>query len=62
MPALEIEVDDIAGIRKEDGTVKCRDCMDEEDWKGLALANVITKKIVEEGEEWIYCDYCEKRL
>ena len=29
------EIDDLIGIYEEDGSVKCRDCMKEEDWKEL---------------------------
>jgi hypothetical protein len=54
--------EDIAGICEEDGCVKCRDCMEAEDWKKLKPHNVIRLEEIEGGERPIYCDYCEKRL
>jgi hypothetical protein len=57
-----VDAADVAGIKNEDGSVKCRACMKEEDWKKLTRHNVITTQSVDEGEEWVYCDYCEKKL
>jgi len=56
------EIDDLIGIYEEDGSVKCRDCMKEEDWKGLRKENIITMGEIETGDDWFFCDYCEKRL
>ena len=61
MEAHEVK-DDIVGIYEEDGAVKCRECMEAEDWKNLKPENVISLEEIEEGDRWIYCDYCEKRL
>lgn len=56
------ETDDLVGIYQEDGSVKCRDCMNEEDWKDLTQEDIITSKAIEKGGEWICCDYCEEKL
>jgi len=57
-----VDAANVAGIKNEDGSVKCRACMKDEDWKKLTRNNVITTQSVDEGEEWVYCDYCEKKL
>ncbi len=54
--------DNVVGIYQEDGSVKCRDCMSEEDWKNLAHKQIITEEELRKNDEWIYCDYCEGRL
>jgi len=56
------EADDLLGIYQEDGNVKCRECMNEEDWKDLTQEDIITSKAMERGSEWICCDYCEEKL
>jgi hypothetical protein len=56
------ETDDLVGIYQEDGSVKCRECMNEEDWRDLKQEDIITSKHIEKGGEWICCDYCEKTL
>ena len=55
-------IDDVIGIYQEDGSVKCRDCMSDEDWKQLKEDQVISAGDRERDHEWIYCDYCEKRI
>jgi hypothetical protein len=55
-------VEDLAGIYEEDGSVKCRECMKQEDWGNLRRENMITFEDIEKGGEWICCDYCERRL
>jgi hypothetical protein len=50
------------GYCEEDGCVKCRDCMEAEDWKNLKPHKVIRLEEIEGGERPIYCDYCDKRL
>jgi hypothetical protein len=52
----------ILGIYLEDGSVKCRDCMSEEDWKDIRHKRIISEEDLRKDDEWIYCDYCEKRL
>ena len=52
----------ILGIYLEDGSVKCRNCMSEEDWKDILHKRIITEEDLRKDDEWIYCDYCEKRL
>ena len=52
----------VMGIFQGDGSVKCRHCMSEEDWKQLKEERVITAEDLETDHEWIYCDYCEERL
>jgi len=56
------EIEDLVGIYEEDGSVKCRDCMKEEDWKELRKEDIITMREIERSDEWFFCDYCEKRL
>ena len=56
------EIDDLVGIYEEDGSVKCRDCMKEEDWEELKEENIITEDNIEKNDELIYCDYCERKL
>jgi len=56
------QIDDLVGIYEQDGSVKCRDCMEDEDWKHLSQKNLITLDDVENGERLFYCDYCEKKL
>lgn len=55
-------VDNVVGIYLEDGSVKCRGCMEEEDWENLRHNRTITEDDLLKDDEWIYCDYCEKRL
>ena len=55
-------VDNVVGIYLEDGSVKCRDCMEDEDWENLEQDHTITEDDLVKDDEWIYCDYCEKRL
>lgn len=56
------EIDDLVGIYEKDGSVKCRDCMEDEDWKDLKQEKIITEEDIKNGEELFFCDYCEKRL
>jgi len=56
------KIDDLVGIYEEDGSVKCRDCMEEKDWRELKEENIITMGDVERSDDWFFCDYCEKRL
>ncbi len=56
------KIDDLVGIYEEDGSVKCRDCMKEEDWEGLRKENIITMGDIERLDDWLFCDYCEKKL
>ena len=55
-------IEDVMGIYQEDGSVKCRNCMSEEDLKNVSHKQIITEERIREKDEWIYCDYCEKRL
>ena len=55
-------VENVVGIYQEDGSVKCRNCMSDEDWKGITEERIITAGDLERDNEWIYCDYCEERL
>ena len=56
------EIDDLVGIYEEDGSIKCRDCMKDEDWEDLKQENIITLDDVKNGEKLFYCDYCEEKL
>lgn len=51
-----------AGISEEDGGMKCRDCMEDEDCKDLKQENSITVDHKRDVGEWIYCDEGKKRL
>jgi hypothetical protein len=55
-------VDNAAGIYLEVGSLKCKNCMSEEDWKNLMFKQIINKEEFRKDEEWIYCDCCEQRL
>lgn len=56
------EVDDLVGIYEEDGSIKCRDCMENGDWKGLSKENIIIDDDIKDGNQLLYCDYCEEKL
>ena len=56
------ETDNVVGMREDDGSVKCRACMNEEDWSILTQENAITLEELEGDERLSYCDYCEERL
>lgn len=56
------KIDDLVGIYEEDGSVKCRDCMEEEDWEGLTQENIITVEDIGNSEMVLYCNYCEEKL
>jgi len=58
----EHEIEDLVGIYQEDGSVKCRECMEDEDWKELTEESIITTGDINEGEKLFYCDYCEEKL
>ena len=45
------ELEDLAGIYEDHGGVKCKDCMEAEDWRDLAQQNVIIVDDVEGGDE-----------
>jgi aspartate carbamoyltransferase regulatory subunit len=54
--------ENIVGMYLEDGSVKCRNCMSQEDSKNLTHKQIITEEDLRKDDVWIYCDYCEKRL
>jgi hypothetical protein len=56
------DLEDLVGIFQEDGSVKCRDCMEDKDWKGLTQESIITVEDIQDGEKLFYCDYCEEKL
>lgn len=56
------KIDNLVGIYEEDRSVKCRDCMQEKDWRDLRQENIITLEDIEDGERLFYCDYCEEKL
>ena len=58
----EYNIASIAGIEEDDGTVICRNCMDEEQWDNLAENQIISVDKIERGEKIYFCDYCEERL
>lgn len=51
-------VEDLAGNYGEDGSVKRRACMKQEDWENLRGDNIITFGNIEEGDAWIWWDCC----
>jgi hypothetical protein len=55
-------MENIVGMYLEDGSVKCRNCMSEEDWKKRKRMRIITEDDIRKDDEWIYCDYCEEKL
>jgi hypothetical protein len=59
---LAHETDNVVGMHEDDGSVKCRACMNEEDWNILTQENAITLEELESGERLFYCDYCEESL
>ena len=59
---VDCDAVNIAGIEEEDGTVTCRDCMDEEQWANLAENEIILADKIERSKRIYFCDYCEKRL
>ena len=56
------EIDDLVGIYEKDGSIKCKDCMENEDWKDLKKENIITGDDIKDGKQLFYCDYCEEKL
>ena len=56
------DIDNLAGIYEDDGSVKCVDCMKDKDWENLKQENIITGDDIARNDEFIYCDYCEKKL
>ena len=59
---MEYDVVNIAGIEEEDGTITCKNCMDEEQWVNLSENQIISVGKIERGKRIYFCDYCEKRL
>ena len=58
----EYNIANIAGIEEDDGTVICRNCMDEGQWANLKENQIISVDKIEKGEKLYFCDYCEERL
>jgi hypothetical protein len=56
------QIDGLVGIYERDGSVKCRECMEDEDWEHLSRKNLITLDDVESGERLFCCDYYEQKL
>ena len=56
------ETDNVLGMREDDGSVKCRACINDEDWNILTQENAIIIEEFESGERPFYCDYCEEKL
>jgi len=59
---IEYDIVNIAGIEEEDGTITCKNCMDEEQWANLSEYQIISVGKIEKGKKAYFCDYCEKRL
>ena len=56
------QIDGLVGIYEQDGSVKCRGCMEDEDWNHISQKDAITLDDVENGKMLLYCDYCEEKL
>ena len=56
------ETANVVGMREDDGSVKCRACMNEVDWNSLTQENTITLEELNKNETLYYCDYCEEKL
>jgi len=56
------EFQDLDGIYEDHGGVKCKDCMEAEDWTDLKQENIISVDDIKDDDEWLLCDYYEKRL
>ena len=59
---IEFDAANIAGIEEEDGTVICRECMDEEQRTNLSEYKIISVSEIEKHQIFYFCDYCEERL
>jgi len=59
---IEFDAANIAGIEEEDGTVICRECMDEDAWANLSEYTIISVSEIEKHQIFYFCDYCEERL
>lgn len=46
----EYNIANIAGIEEDDGTVICRECMDEDVWDNLSQKKIISVSDVEKGQ------------
>ena len=53
---------DIAGMKESDGSIKCAECMDPQDWQDLEDNSTITPEEIQQSQEFYYCDYCEKTM
>ena len=58
----KFDIEKVAGIKEDDGTVMCRDCMDEDEWDNLKEKSIISLSASEKGQRLYYCDYCDRRL
>jgi NAD-dependent SIR2 family protein deacetylase len=58
----ENEADNVVGMHEQDRSVKCRECMNQEDWRTLTQENAITRDEIEANGWLFYCDYCEEKL
>lgn len=52
--------DEIVGIHDEN-SIKCKDCMTNEDWNNLKEEDIILQNEIE-GDDMYFCDECEKQL
>jgi len=48
------KIGNLVGIYEENRTVRCRDCMEEEDWNDIKQENIITLNDIKDGEKWLY--------
>lgn len=47
------KIGNLVGTYEENRTVRCRDCMEEEDWKDIKQENIITLNDIKDGEKWL---------
>ena len=59
---LEYGAVNIAGIKEDDETITCKNCMDEEQWVNIGEDQIISVDQIEKDRRIYFCDYCEKRL
>lgn len=60
-----VKREEIAGIRKEDKSIVCVDCLGEGSayWESEVMEDhIITRKHAENADEPVFCDLCKKKL
>jgi len=55
-----IKLEDIAGVRLQDGTLLCQECMDSE--TEYEEGQYILVDEIEQSDDLYFCDQCKKQL